>query len=607
MKPASLRFIVPFFAFLVISALDCYFSVQRYDDSRSRIQEDRLTIATLLMRGWQQQMNLGMAAQGIAGVPPQAWLLVVDGNGVVRFSSRTVDAGQLAAGETHYSADKALQAKQGEMTFLAAGGDLIESYYPLTERDESTLYLEYDLSSLLHQARNAAIVAALQLWGAAAALSLLLYWLIRNRLTLRLERLSSEVAACFMDDAAFAFDDQSRDEIGALGRELARVAQKVAQNEANARARIVAEIPQALLVYGADLTIILCNRAASEFFGGSENELLGKSALDSSWGFVRWDGSPLPLEEYPANRMSQGKNAFGDLPLGFNRQEKSARRWALVNGRGEFSPGGKFIRGIASFVDVTDCRNREAKMGDELRERELHVHLQGEEIEALNTDVNNLSYALSHELKAPLRAVDGFARILQEDHAEGLDEKALELLDEMRANTRKMGELIDDILVFIRVKRRELELSAIDMNQLAKTLVDEFKAGIGSRRVRFTLHHLEPAQGEPELIRVLLYNLIDNALKFSIKRETSLIEIGCRVEGGTGVYYVKDNGAGFDMSHAHRLFSVFQRLHGAEEFAGVGLGLATVKRIIDLHGGRVWAQARVEDGATFNFTLRKQS
>ncbi len=226
-----------------------------------------------------------------------------------------------------------------------------------------------------------------------------------------------------------------------------------------------------------------------------------------------------------------------------------------------------------------------------------------EQLAAANRELETFSYSVSHDLRAPLRAIDGFARILVEDHAAALDPEAQRLLGMIRDNTARMGQLIDDLLAFSRLSRKELETTTLDLRALAQGVVDELGKEEQARQITVTIGPLPPARGDRALVRQALVNLIGNAVKFTRGHSDARVEIGARRDGRDTVYYVRDNGVGFDMRYAHKLFGVFQRLHRPDEFEGTGVGLALVQRIVHRHGGRVWAEGRVNAGATFYFTL----
>jgi light-regulated signal transduction histidine kinase (bacteriophytochrome) len=240
------------------------------------------------------------------------------------------------------------------------------------------------------------------------------------------------------------------------------------------------------------------------------------------------------------------------------------------------------------------------KLNAELEQR---VRDRTAQLEAANKELEAFSYSVSHDLRAPLRAIDGFSRILLEDYIENLDEEGKRVLSVIRNNTQKMGQLIDDLLLFSRLGRQEIRVSEMDMGKLAKAVSEELKLAVPERKLKFTINTLIPAQGDQAMIRQVLVNLLSNAVKFTRPKEIAVIEVDGRSERNENVYTVKDNGVGFDMQYVNKLFGVFQRLHSSEEFEGTGVGLAIVQRIIHRHGGRVWAEGKVGEGATFYFSL----
>ena len=222
---------------------------------------------------------------------------------------------------------------------------------------------------------------------------------------------------------------------------------------------------------------------------------------------------------------------------------------------------------------------------------------------AVNKELEAFSYSVSHDLRAPIRAIDGFSRVLLEEHSTHLDAEGQRLLGIIRTSTKQMGRLIDDLLAFSQIGRKELEKSHIDMTGLARSVMYELRQLEPDRSVAMTIGPLVAAQGDHAMIRQVFANLISNALKFTRQQPKPAVEIACHPEGNENVYFVRDNGVGFDMQYAHKLFGVFQRLHSQEDFKGTGIGLALVQRIVHRHGGRVWAEGKVNEGATVYFTL----
>ena len=221
------------------------------------------------------------------------------------------------------------------------------------------------------------------------------------------------------------------------------------------------------------------------------------------------------------------------------------------------------------------------------------------ELGALNKELDSFSYSISHDLRAPLRAVDGFAQMLEEDYAGKLDGEGRRLLGVVRSSAQRMSQLIDDLLQFSRLGRADMARSSIDMAALAREVVWELDAS----KTAIEVAALAPALGDRSLLKQVWVNLIGNAVKYSAKTQDPRVDIGARREGAMNVYWVRDNGAGFDMKYAAKLFGVFQRLHSADEFTGTGVGLAIVQRVVTRHGGRVWAEAEPNKGACFYFTL----
>ncbi|OLC03431.1 MAG: hypothetical protein AUH45_05965 [Gemmatimonadetes bacterium 13_1_40CM_69_22] len=228
-----------------------------------------------------------------------------------------------------------------------------------------------------------------------------------------------------------------------------------------------------------------------------------------------------------------------------------------------------------------------------------------QELARSNAELEKFSYSVSHDLRAPLRAIDGFARALHEDHGSNLNADGQRLLGVIRDSAQRMGQLIDALLNFSRVGRQPLVTTSVDLTALAESVVDELRRTANGVAVEVTLHPLPTVAGDATLLRLVLANLLGNAFKFSRNRSHPRVEIGARREGSEVTCYVKDNGAGFDMRFKDKLFGVFQRLHHVEEFEGTGIGLALAQRIIDRHGGRIWAEGKLNEGATFSFSLPK--
>ena len=269
----------------------------------------------------------------------------------------------------------------------------------------------------------------------------------------------------------------------------------------------------------------------------------------------------------------------------------------------ESDANGNVVSALTIWSDITERKQAEEEIKSLNHELEQRVAARTADLEAANKELESFSYSVSHDLRTPLRAIDGFSHILLEDYADKLDEEGKRLLNVVRNNTNRMGQLIDDILKFSRAGRLEITYSDIDMEQLAYSVFVELRPVVAGDKLQMEIEHIPPARGDGAMLRQVFVNLLSNAIKFSGAREVPRIQVGATVKDDETIYYVKDNGAGFDMQYVDKLFGVFQRLHSMTEFEGTGIGLAIVKRIITRHGGRVWAEGKVGEGATLYFSL----
>jgi light-regulated signal transduction histidine kinase (bacteriophytochrome) len=225
------------------------------------------------------------------------------------------------------------------------------------------------------------------------------------------------------------------------------------------------------------------------------------------------------------------------------------------------------------------------------------------ELQAVNKELEAFSYSVSHDLRAPLRSIDGFSQVLQEDYTEHLDETGRDCTARIRRSAQYMGALIDDMLNLARVTQSELTRSQVDLSAQAREIVEKLRLEVPHRAVEIEIANGIEARGDAHLLRIALTNLLNNAWKFTAGRSPARVEFGKETVNGETSYFVRDNGVGFDMAYVGKLFGAFQRLHDVREFPGTGVGLATVQRIISKHGGHVWAKGEPGRGATFYFTL----
>jgi PAS domain S-box-containing protein len=262
-----------------------------------------------------------------------------------------------------------------------------------------------------------------------------------------------------------------------------------------------------------------------------------------------------------------------------------------------------FLEG--TIQDVSEHKRAEEEIKKLNTELEQRVIDRTAQLEASNKELASFAYSVSHDLRAPLRGIDGWSLALLEDYGERLDDQARKYLHRVRAETQQMGRLIDDMLKLSRVTLAELQLMPIDLTAMGRSIATRLQEESLHRRIEFIIQPALKANGDSQLIDIALFNLFDNAVKFTGTRSHARIEFGeAEVDGGKA-FFVHDDGVGFDMAHAPKLFGAFQRLHKSSEFPGTGVGLATVQRIIHRHGGRIWANAQVDQGATFYFTLKE--
>ena len=257
---------------------------------------------------------------------------------------------------------------------------------------------------------------------------------------------------------------------------------------------------------------------------------------------------------------------------------------------------------IAIAIEQARLRKEMERYTDELEER---VRERTVQLEAANKELESFSYSVSHDLRAPLRAVHGYTRILLEDYEPHLDAEGKRVCSVISESARTMGKLIDDLLAFSRIGRTDMKPSRVDMATLAKSIFFELTTPEDQERIDFRVGPLPRVWGDATLVRQVWMNLLGNAVKFSSKKDHAMIEVSGERQGDEIVYSIRDNGAGFDMQYVDKLFGVFQRLHSTKEFEGTGVGLAIVQRIVHRHGGRVWAEGETEKGASFHFTMKK--
>lgn len=343
-----------------------------------------------------------------------------------------------------------------------------------------------------------------------------------------------------------------------------------------------------LCIAGFDGYFKKLNPAWSATVGFSEEELTSRPYLD----FVHPEDRAATIAE--ATKLSRGVDT-----IHFENRyacKDGSYKWLAWTARQSVSE--QLIFAVARDMTAQKRTEEEVtRLNAALAERLA-------EVEATNKGLEAFSYSVSHDLRAPLRGIDGFVHLLVEEHGQKLDAGARRYLEIIASNVRTMGLLIDDLLEFSRLGRQPLRKGAVDTTKLVRRILELQQHTMEHRRIEVRLDDLPECQGDESLLEHVFANLIGNAIKYTQRVEVARIEIGSQsTDQGDLVYYIRDNGAGFDMRYAGKLFGVFQRLHRTDEFEGTGIGLALVQEIINRHGGRVWAEAAVGKGATFFFTL----
>jgi PAS domain S-box-containing protein len=348
-----------------------------------------------------------------------------------------------------------------------------------------------------------------------------------------------------------------------------------------------------IIARASDRVLLRANEAICRLWGCTPEEVVGQP----SQKYSQW------LDEKERSRFMQILEQKGEC-LNYEAM-------LLMNGGKQvlasFSSRRITLNGEPCFLsvlrDITENRRTQHELEQLNAHLEQRVSDRTAELEASNRELEAFSYSVSHDLRAPLRAVNGFAQILLDEHAEGLTDKGRHHLGTICEGAQKMGRLIDDLLAFSRLNRAPLKKQTVDTTRLVRGVLEDLLPQKDVRQVEVAMGPLPVCEADPDLLRQVWVNLLSNALKYTQKREVSRVEIGS-IPGGTGtVYFVRDNGTGFEMRYVHKLFGVFQRLHRSEDYEGTGVGLAIVQRIIHRHGGRVWAEGEPNKGATFYFTL----
>jgi len=346
---------------------------------------------------------------------------------------------------------------------------------------------------------------------------------------------------------------------------------------------------------------VLWNPAAEAILGLGATEL-GPSEWSEHYGLFMTDTvTPFPNDQLPLVRALRGEVSTSEMFV--RNRELAEGAWLEVSGSPRHDKEGVVCGGVALFHDITQQKKDEREIQTLNDELEHRVFERTAQLQTANQELEAFSYSVSHDLRAPLRHISGFSRMLMEEFGATLDPTAQHYLDRIQSGTQKMGLLVDELLNLARVGRHALSLKQSRLNSLVAEVIAILQPESEGREVEWKIADLPEVECDPVLTKQVFQNLLANALKFSRPRARAVIEVSSKDENGQPVFMVRDNGLGFSMKYVDKLFGVFQRLHRAEDFEGTGIGLATVQRIVHKHGGRVWAEGELEKGAAFYFTL----
>ncbi|UZE96890.1 sensor histidine kinase [Alkalimarinus alittae] len=370
---------------------------------------------------------------------------------------------------------------------------------------------------------------------------------------------------------------------------------RIRENEARFRG-LFDHAPDPIVIVDHQGVITLINNQAEKSFGYTRDELRGKKVevlVPEKYRHQHVIDRSGYSKKTVLRAMGEGLELFAvrkdgsEFPVEISLSPVNTEQGMLV---------------LSNIRDITTRKQTEQA----IEELNRHLKKQNRELDVINKELEAFSYSVSHDLRAPLRALDGFSSTLLSDYADQLDERGQDRLNRIRAAAQRMGVLIDSLLSLSRVSRLELKHESVDLTRLAETVIEELSLGDPNRQVKLIVQPNLRVDGDPQLLRVILDNLLGNAWKFTSKRRDAVIDVSSSSEATEIVYCVKDNGVGFEMEFVDKLFGAFQRLHTASEFPGTGIGLATVQRAVHKHGGRIWADSEVGKGTAFYFTLQTE-
>ncbi len=435
-------------------------------------------------------------------------------------------------------------------------------------------------------------------------ISSVIVWLMGCRITQRLYAVQETINMVRSGNRQARSHVSGTDEAAVMAGEFNAMLDALEKRDAKLRAseeklrglaEIVKSSDDAIMGKTLDGRILSWNKGAEQIYGYAAEEIVGQP--------VDLLVPPDRKEELEAIMEKVGRGE-GVEHFETTRVRKDGKTIHVALTISPIRDAGGQIAGASTIArDITGRRQAEEEIRKLNTELEQRVRNRTMQLEEANRELESFSYSVSHDLRAPLRAIDGFSRMVLEDCADRIGEEGRDCLERVRAASRRMGQLIDDLLQLSRLTRSEMRRTPVDLSAMVRSLADELQKGEPERRVEFVIEPGVVAAADPNLMRIALVNLLGNAWKFTGKQDAAKIEFGHTIRGDGTVFFVRDNGVGFNMAYAGKLFGAFQRLHSPAEFPGNGIGLATVQRVIHRHNGRVWAESQPGQGAVFYFTL----
>jgi PAS domain S-box-containing protein len=510
---------------------------------------------------------------------------------------------------------KALEARKTSTVEQVAAQLKTEEVKVLGERVRNSLRdLDVEASRLLqqrHREAQASAGRAMYVIGIGTAIAILIGLVaaiyIPRQVTATIRQLVQTVERIGHGTLGYKGTPTRADELGVLATAINTMSSnlEVAQGELQAHAAalgkerntlrtLIDNLPEYIFVKDSECRFVVANAALMRSQGITELEsVAGKTDFDYF--------SPQMAESYRQSDeavLQSGKPALNIEEPITNHDGKSA--WYSTTKVPLHDEDGKVAGLVGICHDITHQKEAEER----IRQLNRDLEARARELETLNRELEAFSYSVSHDLRAPLRHIDGFADLLSKKAGSTLDDTSRRYLATISRSAKELGRLVDDLLSFSRMGRAEMRTTTVSLSGLARDVIRELEPEGAGRNVQWKLSDLPSVQADPAMLRLVLVNLLANAIKYSRTRDAAEIEIGSMVDGtGELVVFVRDNGVGFDMQYASKLFGVFQRLHSADDFEGTGIGLANVRRIIHRHGGRTWAEGAIDQGATFYFSL----